>query len=124
MQGEDECQKVRHMLGSCSHPTDWNNYQVNIQLIHLFSWQADNPYINPAWLFKEINMVMTTRLEECMEKIQGITNELTSLTENNELVNRCNKGLFFQMQQDHDKYEKQLNDISKHVKTLESKISN
>ena len=42
---------------------DWNNYQVNIQLIHLFSWQADNPYINPAWLFKEINRVMKNRLD-------------------------------------------------------------
>ena len=46
-----------------------------------------------------------------MEKIHDITNELISLTKNNELVNRCNEGIFFQMQQDQDKYEKQLNVI-------------
>ena len=63
MPEKDECGKAWHMLSSCSHQMDWSNCQVDIQPIHLASWQADNPYINPAWLFKEINRVMKNRLD-------------------------------------------------------------
>ena len=40
-----------------------------------------DPYskINPACLFKEINRVMKTRLEECTDKLQKITTDLKSL---------------------------------------------
>ena len=98
--------------------------QVDIQTLLSPIWQADNPWINPASLFKELNWVMKKKIQQNVVQIEEITTELVSLKENNALVNRCNEGLFFQMQQDQERHEKQLKDISKQVKTLESKISN
>ena len=89
--------------------------QVDIQTLLSPVWQADNPWINPAPLFKELNRVMKIRLEEYAEKLTDITTDIISLTSSNAMVNRCNEGLFFQMQQDRDEFERQLQDLSKQV---------
>ena len=113
--GGDGCQEASHNLKTCTHQTDWNSCQVNMQTLLSPIWQTDNPWVNPAWLFKELNRVMKIRLEEAAEKLKDITTDLIILTESNAMVNRCNEGIFFQMKQDEDKYEKQLQDISKQV---------
>ena len=100
----DGCQDLWHNLSTCKHQTDWNTCHVTILPIHLPTWQANNPWINPAWLFQEMNRVLKTRL--------------VSLTEHNAIISRCNAGLFFQMQQDQEKYERQLQDFSNQVKTF------
>ena len=97
MEVGDGCQDLWHNLSTCKHQTDWNTCHVTILPIHLPTWQANNPWINPAWLFQEMNRVLKTRL--------------VSLTEHNAIISRCNAGLFFQMQQDQEKYERQLQDV-------------
>ena len=62
----DGCQDLWHNLRTCKHQIDWNTCQVSILPLHLPTWQLDNPWINPAWLFKE--RVMKTRLEKYEEK--------------------------------------------------------
>ena len=61
---------------------------------------------------------MKIRLEEYEDKLQEITTDVISLKDSNELLNRCNEGLFLQMEQDKEKYDRQLQDISKQVKTF------
>ena len=129
------CQELGHRLSRCRHQADWSScqvhssntrveldmylicitVQVDIQTLLSPVWQADNPWINPAPLFKELNRVMKIRLEEYAEKLTDITTDIISLTSSNALVNRCNEGLFSQMQQDRDEFERQLQDLSKQV---------
>ena len=53
--------------------------EVNIKPIHLASWQADNPRINPAWLYKEINRVMKNKIQDLEKQLKDISEQVNSL---------------------------------------------